>query len=566
MLAYQKMTQLYAPTLKEDPNEAELPSHKLMLRAGMIRKSASGLYSYLPLAWRSLQKIEAIIREEMERVGAQEALFPILIPAELWHESGRWGAYGDELMRVEDRHGREFCLGPTHEESVTDLVRDELRSYKQLPVTLYQIQTKFRDELRPRFGLMRGREFIMKDAYSFSEDEQSLQEIYDNMKVAYANVCERCGIKALQVVADTGEIGGNASVEFMALADSGEASLVWCECGYAADDEAATAAIVVKDAPAQEMEFISTPGVSNMEDAARACGVEISQTRKALALVDEEGNAVVAMLPGDHDLNEIKAHKVLGNYHAMTDEELSAYGLYKGSIGPVNLPENIRLIADISLQDSSSWVCGANQKDTHIIGACMHRDFEIEEFFDLAQAKAGDICPTCGKPLQAARGIEVSQVFQLGTKYSEAMGATFMDKNGSEKPLVMGCYGIGVSRTLAAIVEQHFDEDGIIFPVSVAPYHIEIILLSLDEDLMQEADRIATELIAQGVEVLVDDRKERPGVKFADADLMGVPYQIVLGKRSFEQGQCEYKIRATKEKTDIALGDVVSVVVDALNA
>ena len=563
-----KMSRLYAPTLKEEPAEAELASHKLMLRAGMIRKAASGLYSYLPLAWRTLKKIEAVVREEMDGIGAQECLLPILIPAEYWHESGRWDAYGPEMMRVTDRHGREFCLGPTHEEGFTDLIRNELKSYKQLPCTLYQIQDKFRDEMRPRFGLMRGREFIMKDAYSFSATQESLQEIYDDMKGAYARICERCGLHALPVAADSGEIGGDTSVEFMALADAGEAALVYCdECGYAADEEAAVSTVAVSEGPGSgELERVYTPGLGTIEAVAEFFGFPENGTRKSLALIDGDGKPVVAIVPGDHELNEIKAGKVFGKFHLMTEDELTKTGLHKGFIGPVNLPAGVRLVCDESLRASKSWTCGANEVDYHFTGACPGRDFEVDAWADLVTVREGDPCPHCGRPLKGARGIEVSQVFQLGTKYSEAMGATFVGEDGKERPLIMGCYGVGVSRTLSAVIEQHNDENGIIWPVQIAPYEVSVIALDKKGEAFDAASDLADKLAAQGIETVFDDRAERPGVKFADNDLMGFPYQIVVGKRGFKNGTAELKNRATGDREDVALDEVVTKVASLVRA
>ena len=559
-----KMSKLYAPTLKEDPAEAELASHRLLLRAGMIRKEAAGLYTYLPLAWRAIRKIEDIVSDEMDSHDAQELMMPIMVDAELWRESGRIDAYGKELVRFDDRHGREFVLGPTHEETVTALVRNELRSYKQLPVNLYHIQDKFRDEFRPRYGLMRGREFIMKDAYSFSATQESLQEEYDKMKEAYANICVRCGVHALPVVADSGEIGGDTSVEFMALADAGEASLVYCDdCGFAADDEAASTKVSVTEGPGNgTLEKVETPGLGTIEAVAEFFGFPKNGTRKSLALIDSEGKPVVAIVPGDHELNECKAEHVFGKgYRMMTDEELEKFGLFKGFIGPVHLPAGIKLVCDSSLKESKSWACGANEVDYHFTGACPDRDFKVDEWADLVTVLAGDPCPHCGKPLSAARGIEVSQVFQLGTKYSEAMGATFMDEDGKEKPLIMGCYGVGVSRTLAAIVEQHNDENGIIWPVSVAPYEVSVIPLDpKKEDCAKATDRLVQELLDAGLDVVVDDRDERPGFKFADNDLMGFPYQIVIGKRGLKNGTFELKDRATGEREDISIDEAAAIV------
>ena len=490
------MSKLYAPTLKEDPADAELASHRLLLRAGMIRKEAAGLYSYLPLAWRSIRKIENIVRDEMDAAGAQELMMPIMVDAELWRESGRIDAYGKELVRFDDRHGREFVLGPTHEETVTALVRNELRSYKQLPVNLYHIQDKFRDEFRPRFGLMRGREFIMKDAYSFSATQET--------------------------------------------EGPGDGTLTKVE----------------------------TPGMGTIEAVAKFFGFPENGTRKSLALIDAEGKPVVAIVPGDHELNDCKAEHVFGKgYRMMTDEELQTYGLHKGFIGPVNLPEGIRLVCDESLRDSKQWACGANEVDYHFTGACPERDFTVDEWADLVTVVAGDPCPHCGKPLSAARGIEVSQVFQLGTKYSEAMGATFMDEDGKEKPLIMGCYGVGVSRSLAAVVEQHNDEHGIVWPVSVAPYEVAVIPLDpKKEECATVCEQIVDGLCAEGIEVVVDDRDERPGFKFADNDLMGFPYQVVLGKRGLKNGTVELKDRATGEREDVAIDEVVAKVAELVKA
>ena len=565
MVRYELMSRTYAPTLKEDPAEAELASHRLLLRAGMIRKTAAGLYSYLPMAWRSLRKIEKIIRDEMDGIGAQEMLVPMIVPGEIWQQSGRWDVYGPELLRLKDRHGRDFVVGPTHEETFVDLVQNELRSYKQLPITLYQIQDKFRDEMRPRFGLMRGREFIMKDGYSFDATVEGMQKSYEDEKAAYARICERCGLKALPVVADSGQIGGDTSVEFMALAESGEASLVWCDCGFAADTEAAKAGITVSEGEEGEMHRVHTPGIGSIADVAAFLNVPENGTRKALALVDGDKRPTICFVPGDHELNEVKAEHAFGEYHLMTDEELEEYGLVKGFIGPVGLPEGIRVCADISLKNSIWWLVGANEADYHLVSACRGRDFEIDEWFDVATAQEGDACPHCGKPLHTARGIEVSQVFQLGTKYSEAMGATFMAEDGTEKPFQMGCYGIGVSRTLAAVVEQYNDEKGIMFPVSVAPFEVEIVPLSVGDDLVfPEAQRLARLLADYGLEVIVDDRDERAGVKFADADLYGMPYQVILGKRGVANGMAEVKCRATGEREDVPFDALATYLVEKI--
>ena len=565
--SYMRMSRLYAPTLREDPQDADIASHRLLLRAGCIRKTASGLYSYLPLAWRSLLKIEQIVREEMDAIDAQELMLPILTPAEFWHQSGRWNDYGPELMRISDRHDREFCLGPTHEETFTDLVRNELRSYKQLPVTLYQIQDKFRDEARPRFGLLRGREFIMKDAYSFHADHESLQKTYEDMNGAYARVCERCGIDYAAVEADSGQIGGKVTTEFMALAEAGEAELVYCECGYAADVEAAEARPHLTMCEAAACEKVYTPGCGTIEDVATFLKVPTNETVKAFALVADDGQGWVVFVPGDHEVNECALEHRFGEWRMMSEEELVACGLVKGFIGPKGISDKVRVLADESLRAQKRWICGANEVDYHFVAAECGVDFPEPEYAYVAAAQAGDACPCCGKPLSSARGIEMGQTFQLGTKYSDAMGATFADENGVEQPFLMGCYGIGVSRTLAAIVEQHNDENGIVWPVSVAPYEVAVIPLACGDDVLQPlAEKVAAELAEQGIEVVLDDRDERPGVKFADNDLMGFPFQVVIGKKSAAAGNVELKCRATGERTVVPAAEVAVQLAEAIKA
>ena len=565
--SYMRMSRLYAPTLREDPQDADIASHRLLLRAGCIRKTASGLYSYLPLAWRSLLKIEQIVREEMDAIDAQELMLPILTPAEFWHQSGRWNDYGPELMRISDRHDREFCLGPTHEETFTDLVRNELRSYKQLPVTLYQIQDKFRDEARPRFGLLRGREFIMKDAYSFHADHESLQKTYEDMNGAYARVCERCGIDYAAVEADSGQIGGKVTTEFMALAEAGEAELVYCECGYAADVEAAEARPHLTMCEATACEKAYTPGCGTIEDVATFLKVPTNETVKAFALVADDGQGWVVFVPGDHEVNECALEHRFGEWRMMNEEELVACGLVKGFIGPKGISDKVHVLADESLRTQKRWICGANEANYHFVAAECGVDFPEPEYAFVAAAQAGDACPCCGKPLSSARGIEMGQTFQLGTKYSDAMGATFADENGVEQPFLMGCYGIGVSRTLAAIVEQHNDENGIVWPVSVAPYEVAVIPLACGDDVLQPlAEKVAAELAEQGIEVVLDDRDERPGVKFADNDLMGFPFQVVIGKKSAAAGNVELKCRATGERTVVPAAEVAAQLAEAIKA
>ena len=558
-----QLSKLYMPTLKEDPVDADIASHRLLVRAGMIRKTASGVYTFLPLGQMVLRKIEQIIREEMDDTGAQEILMPAIQPEELWMESGRWNDYGPELMRLRDRHDHGFCLGPTHEELITALVRNELRSYKQLPTTLYQIQTKYRDEIRPRFGLLRSREFIMKDAYSFNESQESLQETYDRMGVAYGRICERCGLDYRPVEADSGQIGGKVTTEYMALAEAGEAELVTCpKCGYAADTEAGACICAPTCYEVDGLTKIETPGIATIVDLAAFLDIPESSTVKALCGIIEggEGEAdqpVALFVPGDHELNELKATKAFGNFRLMTDEEMEAVGLPKGSIGPVSLPAGVKCICDENLKKTPQWVVGANDDGYHFVGARPGVDFQADEWVDLSLVKAGDACPECGTAMDSCRGIEVSQIFQLGTKYSETMGATYLDANGKEQHFIMGCYGVGVTRTLAAVVEQHNDEGGIIWPVSVAPATVLVVPLGKGGDEVSEAAaRIAAGFAEAGVEVAIDDRKERPGVKFADADLVGWPVQVIVGKRGLDAGNLEVKVRATGERIDVPVDDI----------
>ena len=563
-----KLSKTYCPTLKEDPADADIASHRLLMRAGMIRKMGSGIYTFLPLGQRVLAKVKQIIREEMDAAGCQEILMPMLQPAELWHESGRWDAYGPEMIRLTDRHDVEFCLGPTHEELITDLVRNELRSYKELPVNLYQMQDKFRDERRPRFGLLRTREFIMKDAYSFSATQESLDEIYDEMSVAYARVCERLGMDYRMVEADSGQIGGSETCEFMALADAGESDLVHCTCGYAADAEAAKVGIEVVMNSERELEKISTPGVHTIEELADFLGVAQNALVKALSGTADDGVTYVMFVPGDHEANELKYEAIAEGFRLLTDEEMIERGLVKGSMGPVGLPAGTKVIADESLKGLQAWTVGANEDGFHFLGAKPGRDFEVDEYRDLVMAKPGDKCPRCGKPLSGDRGIEVSQVFKLGTKYSEAMNATFMDEDGKEKPFIMGCYGIGVTRSMAAVVEQRNDESGIAgWPVSIAPAEVIVLPLVKGDDLVEPlALELAAKLEDAGIEVALDDRKERAGVKFADADLVGWPFQLVIGKKGAANGIVEFKDRATGEKSEISVDNAVAEVVACVEA
>lgn len=549
-----RMSALYAPTLKEVPSDADIASHQLLLRAGFMRKSATGAYSYLPLGWRVIRKIEQIVREEMDAIGAQEIMMPIIQPAELWHESGRWNDYGPELMRMDDRHGHGLCLGPTHEELITALVRNELRSYKQLPVSLYQIQSKFRDEIRPRFGLMRSREFIMKDAYSFHDSVESLQKTYDEMSEAYERICTRVGIAFRPVAADAGQIGGSVTCEYHALAESGEAELATCKCGFAANSEVARCIAHPTEYPETELRKIETPGVATIADLAKFLDCSETSTVKAMAGKDATGRAIVVFIPGDHELNELKCERAFEGFTLMTEEELQAANLPKGSIGCVGLPEGVCIAADESLKSIEHWVVGGNEHGYHYVGARQGRDFEVDTWADFCTIKAGDTCPECGAAIEITRGIEVAQVFQLGDKYSSTMGATYMAEDGSEKPFMMGCYGVGISRTMAAVVEQCNDEFGIYWPLSIAPAQVCVVPLAVGDDLVEPAAlELAHTLQACGIEVAIDDRKERPGVKFAEADLIGWPLQIVVGKRGLAQGEYEIKVRSTNQKVTVGI-------------
>ena len=552
------MSQLYAPTLKEDPVDAEIASHRLLIRAAMMRKVASGVYSFLPLGFLALKKLEQIVREEMLAIGSQEMQMSIIQPAELWHESGRWDDYGPELFRLNDRHEHTFALAPTHEELITSLIRNELRSYKELPKSLFHITNKYRDEIRPRFGLLRGREFIMKDAYDFHATKESLQQGYDDMARAYGRICERLGLTFYPVEADSGQIGGKVTTEFMALADAGEAEIVYCSCGYAANTEVAEAQALPLEFKVEALEKVHTPIEGTIAALAEFLGISEAATVKALSVREPSGAISVLFIPGDHELGEIKANKALSGFEFLTDDEMLAAGLIKGFMGPIGLPDGVRVVADVSLKSVPRWVTGANEVDYHYIGAAQGSDFTVDSWATLATAKAGDLCPDCGLPLEVARGIEVGQVFQLGTKYSESMGASFMDEDGSEKPFLMGCYGWGVTRSLSAIVEQHNDVAGIIWPISIAPAEVAVLPLITGDNVVEPAaTQIAEELVAYGIEVVIDDRNERAGVKFNDADLIGWPYQIIVGKRGLEAGEVELKDRRSGEKQQIPLGEAV---------
>jgi len=523
-----------------------------MLRAGMIRKAAGGVYTYLPLAWRVLRKIEEIVREETDAAGGQELSMPIMQPSELWKESGRWEVYGEEMFRLHDRHGREFCLGPTHEEMITSLVRDEVRSYKQLPLMLYQIQNKYRDEIRPRFGLMRGREFIMKDLYSFDKDEEGMNISYKKMYDAYTNIFTRCGLQFRPVEADNGAIGGGHSHEFTVLADAGESEIAYCSsCDYAASNEKAELRVI--KAPAEEMlplEKTATPDCRTIEKVAEYLKISVEKTIKAVAFQNEKGEVVLAFVRGDHDVNEVKLQNAAGSIELrMADEQaILAVGGIPGFMSPIGLKKGTTVVVDATVMEMYNAVAGANEQDVHYRNVNPKRDFQDAIVTDIRLIQEGDPCPHCGQRVKMTRGIEAGQVFTLGTKYSEALHATFLDENGREKPLVMGCYGIGVSRTMAASIEQNNDEHGIIWPRAIAPY--EVIVVPVNAKVAEQlslAEEIYTSLKQAGIDVMLDDRKERAGVKFKDADLIGYPLRITVGPKSVEDNQIEVRVRRTGE-------------------
>ena len=566
-------TKLYAPTLREVPSDADVVSQQLMLRAGFMRKTANGLYSFLPLGWRSIKKIEAIVREEMDRASAQEIMMPILQPAEIWKESRRWNAYGAEMMRINDRHDNEFCLGPTHEEMITTLVKNEINSYRQLPVNLYQIQSKFRDERRPRYGLMRSREFIMKDAYSFDVDEAGLDESYKSMYDAYTRIFTRCGLTFRPVEADSGAIGGSGTHEFMAIAEAGEADIVYCtKCDYAANIEIGKPGIIKQDEEVlQELSVVDTPNASTIEAVAEMLNLPLHKTIKAVVF-SIDGKVVLAIVRGDHEVNEVAVqHAVLGSVEPemATPEELEKVGLTAGFISPVGLQQTdeFAIVVDESVMETYNVCGGANKKDAHYVNINPKRDFNVEDIIvaPIRLITKDDVCPKCGGALEHAKGIEVGQVFKLGTKYSEALQATFLDQNGRPNPMIMGCYGIGVSRTLATAIEQYHDENGIIWPRSIAPFEAVIVPINAkDEALMSTSQTIYTALQNAGVDVLLDDRKDRAGVKFKDADLIGYPLRITVSKNTLENNEVEIQIRKSGEALPCAIDSVADKVTEML--
>jgi prolyl-tRNA synthetase len=566
-----RWSQYYLFTTREVPNDAEVISHQLMVRTGMIKKVAAGIYSYLPFGWRSLAKLMAIVRRELDATGALEVQLPAIQPAELWQESGRWQRYGKELLRIEDRHERDFIFGPTHEEVMTDIVRRDLKSYRQLPVNLYQIQTKFRDEIRPRFGLMRGREFLMKDAYSFHTTPESLDVTYQAMHNAYCRIFEACHLDYTPVEADTGTIGGSASHEFMVVADTGESAVVRCpQCGYGANTEKAETRGIA-DAGTQTFEQqplqeVATPNKKAVEDVARFLKVSPKRVVKTLIYETEKGLAAV-LVRGDREINETKLLNHLDVLHldlASEEKVRAATQAPVGFAGPVGL-QGIRIVADETVRHLVNFVCGANKEDAHYTNANWGRDVELAEFADLLLVTGGDPCPRCDGTLELFRGIEVGHIFKLGTKYSESMACNFTDEAGADRPMIMGCYGLGIGRTVAAAIEQNHDKDGIIWPRPLAPF--EVLLAGLnpdDEEVKRVADQLYGQLREKGVEVLYDDRDERPGVKFKDADLIGIPVRLVVGAKSLADGKAEVSLRRDREKHLVTVAEAVSKVLELL--
>ena len=565
-----RMSKLFVQTLREFPSDAEVVSHKFLVKAGFIRKLTSGVYNYLPLMWRVLKKIENITREEMDKAGAQELLMPFVQPKELWEESGRWEVYGKELMRLKDRHNREMCLGPTHEEIITAVARDGLKSYKQLPVNLYQIQSKFRDEVRPRFGLLRGREFIMKDAYSFSTSQEELDKEYDNMAQAYKNIFNRCGLPTKMVQSDSGAIGGSVSHEFMVITDTdaGENDVFYCEdCDYSANSNHAISKLpdaIVDGAECglTDKKVVDTPNTFSIEDLCKYLKIPASLICKCLVYI-ADSKPVLALIRGDKQVEETKLMNALEaiDIRIATAEEIEelmqkqGFNAAKGFISPIGM-KDITVIADETIKELKNFVVGINEQDKHMIGANLD-DIGVNEFTDIRLVEAGELCPQCGKPLKVTRGIEVGNIFQLGTKCSKPMNAVYLDQNGKAQPYIMGCYGIGISRTAAAAVEAHHDDWGIKWPVSIAPYHAIVVPVSTnDETQMKVAEEIYKKLQENGIEIVIDDRNERPGVKFKDADLIGFPYRITVGK-TITDGKVEFVTRETGEKVEMTPDEAV---------
>ncbi len=566
-------------TLKEAPADAEIVSHKLMMRSGMIRKLGAGIYNYMPMGLKVIRKVEAIIREEMNKAGAVELLMPVVQPAELWQETGRWDKMGPELLRIKDRHDRDFLIQPTSEEVVTDIARHEIKSYKQLPVNFYQIQTKFRDERRPRFGIMRGREFCMKDAYSFDRDVEGMKQSYAKMFDAYQRIFTRLGLNFRAVNADNGAIGGTGSQEFHVIADTGEDAIAYCPSSdYAANIETAEALslIAARAAATQEMASVATPGQTKCEDLAKFLKVPLEKTVKSIVLAVDSAEGAPAqlfllMVRGDHELNEVKASKVAGltDFRFATEAEIiDHFGTPPGYLGPVKTKKSVTVVADRTVANMSDFVCGANQEGFHLTGVNWGRDLPEPQVADLRNVLAGDQSPDGKGVLEICRGIEVGHVFQLGTRYSESMNAVYLDEKGQSQPMVMGCYGIGVTRLLGAAIEQCFDDKGIVWPVSIAPFQVVLCPMGYDRsDMVKEAtDRLYQDLTTAGVEVILDDRGERPGAMFADWELIGVPYRVVIGERGLKEGQLEFQARTDSEASQVPVGDVAKTVIQAIEA
>jgi len=559
-----RYSQSLLPTLKENPAEAEVVSHRLMLRAGFMRKLTSGIYTYLPYGLAAIRKVEQIVREEMNRAGAQELLMPMVQPADLWQESGRYEKYGPELLRLKDRHQRESCLGPTHEEVITDIIRRDIHSYRHLPLNLYQIQTKFRDEVRPRFGLMRGREFIMKDAYSFDESDAMAEISYRKMYEAYSRIFQRCGLRFRAVEADSGAIGGSFSHEFMVLAETGEDTIAACrECEYAANMEKAVVVPAKEENPAEMLKAakVETPGKRKVDTVCEFLGVSPKELVKTMVYM-ADGRAVGVLLRGDRAIEEVKLKNHLGATDVVLADDKQIFdttGVPSGYLGPVGA--KIPLVADLEVATMRNFIAGGNEKNYHMKNLNLGRDFEVESTADLRQVTGDDPCPNCGGDLELTEGIEVGHIFKLGTNYSVAMGAVFQDSEGKEKPFVMGCYGIGVSRVVAAAIEQNHDDNGIIFPLPLAPYKVVVLNLGTDdESLTAAAERIYEDLVAMGIETLLDDRDERPGAKFKDADLLGIPYRVTVGKKFAKEGVVEVRRRwdgFTEEKKPVEAVDLI---------
>ena len=563
-----RLSRLFVPTLREDPAEAEIASHRLLLRAAFVRKVTAGVYTTLPMGARTMRKIEAIVRAEMDATGSQPIRMPIVLPVEPWKRTGRWEVYGDEAFKLADRHGREMILGPTEEEVVAPLVAAENPSYRDLPMNLYQVEWKYRDERRPRFGLLRAREFLMKDAYSFDRDEEGLRESYRVMYEAYVRVFDRCGLEVVIVEADPGSIGGDVNHEFLAVADVGEDLFVRCRNGdYLADIEAATPAPPPpSDEAAEPLVEVDTPGAATIELVSEQLGVPPERTLKNI-MFDVDGRAVAVLVPGDREVSEKKLARL--HFPAVVrrfeDEDFATRGYAKGYVGPQGFATDVVVFADPSVRAGANWVTGANRSDAHVTGATLDRDFRVDRWEDLVEIRTGDRCPLDGGDLEVGRGIVAGHIYQLGTKYSGPLDATFQDEDGTLKPMVMGSYGIGISRIMAAMVEQSHDEGGIVWPKALAPFEVVVVLANADDGAIRaEAERIYAALGERGLETVLDDRPERAGVKFADADLIGYPIQVVVGKRGFERGEAEFKVRATGERSAAPLGDAVDTVVALL--